>query len=173
MKKDDPMKKLITVFLFLVFLFGMQQGVDAHSTKGRIKVPLKKSSVTVDDMAFYIESYVHRKKYKELYEKSRNRFYVRDFIKVEQKEKEADVFFTVLDVKENRSFEDSMSFTRANDGTWVYMDEKKKNVEQVFTYVPKMTYYYNKYVLPVSCAGIILAGGIFIFFRVRRLKEKS
>ena len=167
------MKKLITVFLFLVFLFGMQPSVDADSTKGRIKVPLKKSSVTVDDMAFYIEFYVHRKKYKELYEKSRNRFYLKDFIKVEQKEREADVFFTVLDVKENRSFEDSMSFTRANDGTWVYMDEKKKNVEQVFTYVPKMTYYYNKYVLPVSCAGIILAGGIFIFFRVRRLKEKS
>ena len=168
------MKRLIIVFLALAILAGMQTGADAHSTKGRIKIFLKKNIITVDDMAYYIEPYVHRKKYKGKYKKSKNRFYVRDFIKVEQKNGSADVFFTVLDVKENRTFEDSMAFTRNRDGTWLHIDEEGTKIAQVYTYVDKKGYYYKKYVLPGSCAGIVLAGGILIFFRIRkRLKERS
>ena len=168
------MKRSIIVFLALVILFGMQAGADAHSTKGRIKILLGKDVIAVDDMAYYIEPYVHRKKYKGKYKKSKNRFYVKDFIKVEQKEESADVFFTVLDVKENRTFEDSMAFARNRDGTWSHIDEEGTKIAQVYTYVDKKGYYYKKYVFPGSCAGIVLAGGILIFFRIRkRLKERS
>ncbi len=168
------MKRLIIVFLALVILFGMQTGADAHSTKGRMKILLEKDVITVDDMAYYIEPYVHRKKYKGEYEKSKNRFYVKDFIKVEQKDGSADVFFTVLDVKENRNFGDSMAFARNRDGTWSHIDEEGTKIAQVYTYVDKKGYYYKKYVLPGSCAGIVLAGGVLIFFRIRkRSKERS
>lgn len=172
--RREPVKGLRILFLALAIQFGMQAGADAHSTKGGMKILLEKDIVRVDDMAYYIEPYVHRKKYKEKYKKSKNRFYVRDFIKVEQKDESADVFFTVLDVKENRTFKDSMAFTRNMDGTWSHIDEEGKNIAQVYTYVDKKGYYYKKYVLPGSCAGIVLAGGILIFFRIRkRLKERS
>ncbi len=166
------MKKIIITFFVLAILFGIQTGAHAHSTKGRIKILLEKKTVTVDDMAYFIESYVHRQKYKGKYEKSKNRFYVKDFIKVEQKDGTAEVFFTVLDVKKSRTFEDFMSFVRNTDGIWGYVNESGAEVAKVYTYVKKTSYYYKKYVLPVSCTGLVLAGGGFIFIRMRRKRSK-
>jgi len=161
------MKRSILLLLALVFLFGTVTVADAHSTKGRKKVFLKKDVITKDDMAYYIESYVHRKKYKDLYEKSNNRFYVEDFTKVEQKDKTADIFFTVLDVKNNKTFKDSMHFKKSSKGIWVHIDENKKNIGQVYTYISKKKSY-SKYTVFFHCIVIALGAGIFIFMRIKR-----
>ena len=166
------MKRLIVAFLTLTILIGMQTGADAHNAKGRMKILLKKDVIAVNDMAYYIKPYVHKKKYKGKYKKNKSRFYVKDFIKVKQKKESVDVFFTVLDVKENRTFEDSMAFTRNRDGTWFHIDEEGRKIAQVYAYVDKKSYYYKKYVLPGSRAGMVLAG-IFIFFRVRKRLNKN
>ncbi len=166
------MKKSILLLLALAFLLGTVTAADAHSTKGRKKIFLKKDVITKDDMAYYIESYVHRKKYKGLYKKSNNRFYVEDFTKVEQKDKTADLFFTVLDVKNNKIFKDSMHFKKNSKGIWVHIDENKKNIGQVYTYISKKEYY-AKYTAPFYWTVIILASGIFIFIRIKKYLKKN
>ncbi len=45
----------------LCLLLGWQDISAAHSTKGRVRVVLKKSSITADDVAYYIEPYVFEK----------------------------------------------------------------------------------------------------------------
>ena len=161
------------MFLAPVILFGMQTSADAHSAREGMKILLKKDIIiAANDMAYYIKPYVHRKKYKGKYEKSKSRFYVKDFIKVKQKKESIDVFFTVLDVKENRTFEDSMAFTKNGDGTWSHFDEKRRKIAQVYTYVDKKSYYYKKYVLPGSRAGMVLSG-IFLFFMVNKRLNKN
>ncbi len=165
------MKRLILLFAALAFLFGTGTFANAHSTKGRKKVFLEKDVITKDDMAYYIESYVHRKKYKDLYEKSSNRFYVEDFTKVEQKDKTADVFFTVLDVKNNKIFKDSMHFEKNNNGIWTYM-YKNKNMGQVYTYI-SIKDYYAKYTDPFYWTLIALASGIFIFMKIKKYLKKN
>ena len=166
------MKKSILLLLALMFLFGTVTAADAHSTKGRKKVFLKKDIITTDDMAYYIESYIHRKKYKHLYKESENRFYIKDFLEVKQKDGTAEVFFTVLDVKNNRVFGDFMSFKKGNDGIWLHVDTNN-NTKKVYTYVSKKGYY-AKYMEPFYLTVIILAFGIFIFIRAKEyLKKKA
>jgi hypothetical protein len=129
----------------------------AHSTKGRLKVPLAKGIVGVDDVAYFVESYVHRELYKEKYEKSKTRFYVREFTGVDQQNDIAEIRFIVLDAKGNTTFTDSMRISRDEDGVWRYRPQQGAASLEVYTYVPKWRHYYEHYIFPASGAGIFLA----------------
>ena len=108
----------------LCLLLGWQSIAAAHSTKGRVWVVLKKSSITADDTAYYIEPYVFEKKYRDKYEKSYNRFSVAEFLDVRQKDGTARISFTVLDWITKDKFEDYMLFKRNPDKTWSHIDDK-------------------------------------------------
>lgn len=92
----------------------------AHSAKGRIKIALKKVAIEIDDIAYFAESYVHRQLYKKRFEKSKRRFYVKEFIAVDQSGDQVNIRFTVLDVKEHSTFDDTMMIERDKDGIWYY-----------------------------------------------------
>jgi hypothetical protein len=170
-------KKMAVLVLFLLtaVLIGPLAVVPAlaHSTKGRIKIPLKKASIMIDDIAYFAESYVHRQLYKNWFEKSKRRFYVRDFIAVEQNGDRAKVRFTVLDNKEKSTFEDKMVIERDKDGIWYFRPKDGGERVEIYTYVRKWGYYYNTYVLPISIVGIAAAAGLLGVIQIRkRVKRK-
>lgn len=158
---------LSALCLFFLVTVSFPPDSMAHSTKGRIKISLSKKLPTVDDFAYFMESYVHRQFYIGKFEKPDKRFYVKDFKRVEHKGNTATVHFITLDNKEKSSFDDKMTFQRRSDGVWFYTEPTGKEVT-VYTYVMKWGYYYNKYIFPLSLFG--LAAGIvaLIFLFIRR-----
>ena len=143
----------------------------AHSTKGKTKVPLTKNVLGVDDVAYYMERYVTKTKYKDRFKISKNRFYVRKFNEIKQDGKTAEVFFTVLDMKEKDGFfDDSMVFKRDNNGGWINMEAPN---DEVYTYIGTKVYYAKKYGVGVSLGGLALCGlgGFFFRFAKKRKTE--
>ncbi|MCG8552942.1 MAG: hypothetical protein MI799_21250 [Desulfobacterales bacterium] len=168
------MKKI--VLLCLVLVLGFQTQVMAHSTKGRLKVPLDKDVLTIDDIAYFFESFVHREFYKGKYEKPDKRFYVNEFLGVDQEAGKAVVRFRTLDmskglkpkeIKQGRgTFEDQATIIRLLSGVWA-IEAPGGELVQMYTYVPKWGYYYGKYVMPISVAGIVLGVGILVLLRFK------
>ena len=145
----------------------------AHSTKGRIKVQLTKATPTVDDMAYFIEYYVHKVKYAKQYKNTKNRFYLREFLRIDQEGDTAEVFFTVQDFKANKRFDDSLRFVRNQDHTWSCIQADGEIGPPIYTYMKKYDYYSQKYILPVATAGLMLAGGVFVYLRIKRKGKKK
>lgn len=153
----------------LCLLLGWQGIAAAHSTKGRVRVVLKKSSITADNAAYYIEPYVFEKKYKDKYERSYNRFGVAKFLNVEQKDGIARVSFVVLDWITKDKFEDYMLFKRNPDKTWSHIDDKGNVIHSgIKTWVKKRTIF-EKVVVWISPV-VILAGLSFLIYRRRTRK---
>lgn len=69
------MKKLLLLNIALFFVLVSANSSAAHSTKGRVKVPLNKDKLTINDIAYFAESYVHRHLYNDKYKKTKKRFY--------------------------------------------------------------------------------------------------
>ena len=163
------MNRWIVIVVAICLLLGWQSIAGAHSTKGRVRVVLKKSTVTVDDLAYYIEAYVFQEKYKDRYEKSANRFGVADFLNVEQKGGIARVSFVVLDWITKKKIEDYMLFKKNPDETWSHIDDKGHVISEITTYVKKQTTF-QKLLTPVG-SGVILAGLLLVAYQ--RLKKRS
>lgn len=162
-------KRMIMTLMAAMLMVALATGSAwAHSTKGRIKIQLTKESVTVDDMAYFIEYYVHKVKYAEKYENIKNRFYLKEFERIEQDGESAEVFFTVHDFRKDVSFDDSVKFIRDKDHAWSYIRENGEVGEPIYTYVKKTDYYGEKYVFPVAGVGLVLALGAFVFLRFKR-----
>jgi hypothetical protein len=170
MKRHPGICLTVILVLAAVLFFGSTAAAWAHSTKGRIKIPLDKTEVGIDDVAYFVESYVHRQLYKDRYAQSKRRFYVKEFVRVEQKDRQAVVRFIVLDLKENASFPDAMTIERGTDGVWRYPPENGPAPVEIYTYVMKWGYYYKRYVLPISAAG---AGLALFFLAVLRLRNRK
>jgi hypothetical protein len=160
----------VVVLLVAVWQIGPAQ---AHSTKGRKKVPLKKEILGIDDIAYFAESYVHRHLYKNRFEKPERRFYVKEFIAVEQEGSRARIRFIVLDLKENTTFEDVMTIVRGLDGSWYYQPDRDAKRVELYTYVKKWAYYYKTYVVPGSVAGITLGLGSLGVLRARKRNKQT
>ncbi|ABA88130.1 type IV pilus biogenesis protein PihB [Syntrophotalea carbinolica DSM 2380] len=161
-----------TLLLFLFLLGGSAVCAQANETKGRIRIPLSRGTIGIDDVAFFAKSYVHRQMYRERYADSKGRFYITQFLGVDQKGKEADIRFIVLDVKRNNEFPASMSISRGGDGVWRYRSENGNVSVEIYTYVMKWTYYYQRYLLPVSASGLVLAAGLLVYLRLGKGKKK-
>lgn len=159
------MTKRLCLVLALVILTQVQ--ARAHSTKGRIKIPLTKAVLEIDDIAYFTESYVHRVMYADRFEKAKKRFYVNTFLDIRQVGKKAVIRFRTLDFKEKKKFEDQITLHRADGGQWVLKRPGQEPVP-VYTYVKKTGYYYQKYVVPVSWAGLALGLGVLGVLRFRK-----
>lgn len=158
--------QIISIMAILAFTVALD--ARAHSTKGRVKVPLDKDELCVDDLAYYVESYVHRHLYKGKKEPSKQRFYVKEFIRLDQLDKRATIHFEVLDNKTKGNFKDAMVFVQQPDGQWVNPQPAAPRLKPVFTYVAKNSYRYKKYVLPLSGVGLAVGGVVLLMLRVRR-----
>ena len=165
------MKKNVVISLVCLLIIALSGSAFAHSTKGRIKIPLSKKTLEIDDVAYFMESYVHRHFYKGKYEKAEKRFYVNKFLKIDQDRNEAMVYFKTLDNKTKKIFDDKMLLHRQPCGVWVYVGSDE--IRPMYTYVKKTGYYYKKYVLPISSGGIFLAVCVLGFLRFRKRKQKS
>lgn len=141
---------------------------EPHSTKGRIKIPLEKAVLEIDDVAYFFESYVHRQLYRDRYEQSRRRFYVKEFLRIDQDGPRATVHFLTLDVKEKRDFPDRMHIRRGSDGVWTWTPAEGESPVALYTYVRKWGYYYQKIILPVSAVGLVLTAVFWVWLRFKR-----
>lgn len=167
------MKKALSGILVCLIMIVAAVSAEAHSTKGRIRVSLDKEVIGIDDIAYFAESYVHRQLYKLKFEKSKRRFYVKEFDRVAQKGGRAEIYFTVLDMKENATFDDMMTLVRKKSGVWSYTPEGGGPPVEVHTYVDKWGYYYEKYLFPTSACGLAAALCGFVLIRVRKRKGEK
>jgi len=115
----------------------------AHSTKDRVKIPLNFGQPGVDDVAYFVESYVHRDLYSDKTSATENRFVVKDFIAMEQSGDTAVVRFITLDKKDNSNFEGSMALARGAGGIWRYQPKDGGEPLEVFTYVTRARYHWE------------------------------
>jgi len=162
-------RTLLLGTLLAILLAGFAGQAQAHSTAGRVKVDLDWAEPTVDDFAFFIESYVHRELYRGVYEQWEKRFYVKEFTGVELQPGGALVRFATLDQKLRRDFADEMRFGRGEDGVWYHPAADGGQV-RVYSYIPKWRHYYQTYILPGSAAGLVLA--LFALLLVRRRRRR-
>ncbi len=140
MRKENVCAALLLAVFGLLALAGPAL---AHSTKDRVKMPLNFSQPGVDDVAYFVESYVHRELYSDGTSGTENRFVVREFTAVEQDGDTAVVRFITLDKKGNRNFEDSMTLTRGAGGVWQYQPKGGGEPLEVFTFVTKTRYHWE------------------------------
>lgn len=166
--------KVIRIFAMVIPALLLTPSVEAHSTAGRIKVPLEKERLEVDDLAYFVEPYVNQEKYRGQFEQFKNRFAVREFDRVVQHGSRAEIFFKVLDFKEkDRTFPDSMGFGRDGEGRWFYTGEDGER-QPVFTYVGKNRYYIEKYAFQASAVGFVLSiAFLMVLRRSRRSREQA
>jgi len=156
----------------LALLLALSDTAMAHSKKGRMKIDLTVEEPTVNDFAFFIESYVNKELYRDKFDKWDSRFYVKDFKTVEHKDNRATVSFIVLDTKERSDFDDSMTFEREENGIWFYHTPKGEHIK-VYTFVMKGAYYYRNYVLPFAIPGMVLSVcGLGTLFFLRKRKSR-
>lgn len=166
------MKTGIISMLCLALVLIASGTSQAHSTKGRMKIDLALEQPTVNDFAYFMESYVNKELYRGKFDKWENRFYVKDFKAVELKGNQAVVSFIRLDVKEKQDSDESMTFTREKDGIWYYYPSTGERVK-VYTFVMKWAYYYQTYVLPISISGLIVSAcGLGALHFMRRRKSR-
>ncbi len=126
------MRATLLLFAVGLLLLCMAGGAVAHNTKGLMKAPLKKDTLTINDVAFFVESYVMR----QLYEDKNSRFIVKDFVSVKQEGRKAVIAFEVFDKKDVRSFPEKMTIEQGSDSVWSYRPESGDPVV-MFTFVPK------------------------------------
>ncbi|MBM9536581.1 hypothetical protein [Desulfobulbus alkaliphilus] len=161
-----------TLALTLILILGGGDAAQAHSTEGRVRIDLSLKQPGVDDFAYFMEYYVHNELHRDREPQWKGRFYVKTFDRVEREGNRAVVYFDTLDLKNRTDFADSMTFARGSDGLWRYTSEEGEQLV-VYTYVTKVTYYYQKFVLPLSIAGLSLAVIGLGLLRLRRKRRQQ
>ncbi len=157
---------------FIILVLTVSQ-VCAHSTKGRIKVPLDKAVIDVDDVAYFAESFVYRQLYNDNTRETQNRFFIREFTGIDCKNGTAQVSFVVLDKKNNDIFNDTLDFKRDKNKIWYYHPPGSFQPIEIFTYVPKNSYYLKKYGLFISMAAVAVFFGLLMMFRFYKNMKTS
>jgi hypothetical protein len=170
----DVLRLLGAAGIVWLFLMAVAPGVLAHSTQGRIKVPLEKEMITVDDAAYFIEAYVYRHLYTDKTSATKDRFFVRDFLGLEQDGQTAAVHFMVLDKKTNAAFADKIEIRRAENGVWHYQSPEGAGPIEIFTYVLKGQYYREKYgvLIIIASAALLFALLVTAVYLKKRAKTK-
>jgi hypothetical protein len=167
--KTSPVKIFgLLCFLGCVILAGTFSPASAHSTKGRVKVPLDKEVITVDDAAYFAESRVHRHLYDDKTRETQNRFFVKDFIGLAFKDGKAEVRFQVLDKKTNETFEDSLTIARGENGIWLYRPSGGGAPIEVYTYVSRQGSLLHRHAKWIFAAAAVLCAGILLRDRYRK-----
>ena len=161
---------LIMSAMMIIVLWAWTGIAYAHSTEGRVKVPLDQANPTYDDFAYFIEPYVNQEKYKGVHKPHTGRFYPmdNDEMTFETTGREALATFEVLDVRGDKRFMDTMRFVRGDDGIWRYM-EAEGGPREVYTYIPRSSYIMGTYIQPAAMIGLPL---LLVFLVVLRLKKK-
>lgn len=139
----STIKAIATIMWILLAVLLTSGQAFAHSTADRVKVPLQEKQPSVDDVAYFVESYVHRQLYSDNTPATENRFVVKNFIGVEHAGDTALVRFVTLDKKDNKSFDDSMSIRRGSSGVWGYTSKDGGEPLEIHTYVTKTRYYWE------------------------------
>lgn len=164
----------ITALLSLLFLLVIWAApASAHSTKGRVKAPLSKAEIGINDVAYFVESYVHRSLYSEREGGRQERYYVKDFISIKREGARARIDFTVLDKKDSRSFPGTMTIQRGGDGVWRYRPESGGAAVEVFTFVKKGALTSREEKAALSITGFVAAAGLIAVIRNRRRKKTA
>jgi uncharacterized protein YsxB (DUF464 family) len=168
----DVSRLLWAAGIVWLFLMAGAPGVLAHSTQGRIKVPLEKEMVTVDDAAYFIEAYVYRHLYTDKTSGTKDRFFVREFLGLEQDGQTAVVHFMVLDKKTNAAFADKIEIRRAENGVWHYQPPEGVAPIEIYTYVLKGHYYREKYgvLIIIASAALLFALLVTAVYLKKRAK---
>ncbi|GAB6096244.1 hypothetical protein JCM14469_24970 [Desulfatiferula olefinivorans] len=149
-----------SMLCLLVLIACLPTSALAHSTKGRVKVPLSLDRPGVDDVAFYVESCVHRTLYDDGTAGTKNRYVVDRFLGVDQAGDRLTVTFAVLDKKTNGTVDGDLTLLRGEDGIWRHRLKGRVLPVEVHTYVTAGTYYWNAYgnvitlILGVSGVGL-------------------
>ncbi|OPY70698.1 MAG: hypothetical protein A4E57_00315 [Syntrophorhabdaceae bacterium PtaU1.Bin034] len=166
--------RTLTTFAALLCLLALCTGtVFAHSTKGRVKAPLTKSTITINDVAYFVESYVLRHFYADAGGDNNHRFYVRDFVSLKQEGNHAQIDFVVLDKKENRSFPGSMTIRRNAGGTWEHVPKPGAPPVEVFTFVKKGAMTPGQQRVGIFVCVCILFSVVFVKLRSRRKRQAA
>jgi hypothetical protein len=165
------MKKVF--FLMFIFLL-VHASAFAHSTAGRIKTDLKKTNPAIDDFAYFSEPYVTHHLFFEQTKDSKKkmRFFLKEFKNIRIENRKAFIEIVVLDIKNHSTFPHTLEFERDKSGFWHFNSSDNEKIK-VFTYVTKGSYYYNKYILPVSFIGLLFFAGFFIFIKFKRKKLEN
>lgn len=163
------MKNTLILGLVTLLVLSITGTALSHSTKGRIKIPLEKKKLEIDDIAYFFESYVHRELYKDKFEKAEKRFYVNKFHNLRQDGNTAVINFRTLDNKTKEKFDDQVVIQRLDNGVWAYTNGQESR--EMYTYVMKTGYYYKKYVMPVSVAGIVISIAFLAVHRTIKRKK--
>lgn len=160
------MKKKIGLFL-IIFLFGALSQVYGHSTKGRLKIDLKKDKPGINDFAYFTEPYVTRKLFIDKYKKTKMRFFVKSFDKLDLIKNSAHLEITVLDISNNETFPYKLFFTRDESEQWNLQKNNNEKIP-VFTYVKKWPYYYRVYIIPFAELGLVAALIFLVYIRIKQ-----
>ncbi|WP_282755822.1 hypothetical protein [Desulfuromonas thiophila] len=166
------MRAVVWLGTLLVALLLLQVAPAEAHVRGKwtLKVDLNKSTPTYDDFAFFIESYVHRELYLRRFDQPERRFYVAEFLRVEQQGDALQVHFRVIDNRLKKHFDDSMAFVRRGDGVWVYRDDRGVDLP-VYTYENWYSYYERSWRLPYWYGGAAaVLAGFLLLSRRRRLR---
>jgi len=167
------MRILAMVVSLLCLLVVCAGPASAHSTKGRVKAPLSKADPGINDVAYFVESYVHRVLYSKAAGGGQERYYVKDFISMKRERDRARIDFTVLDKKEHRSFPETMTIERGGDGVWVYRPESGGTPVVVFTFVKKGALTPREEKAALSITGFLVAAGLIAVIWNRKRKRKA
>ncbi len=104
-----------------------------HSTAGLKKQTLKTENLNVDDVAYYLERAVGKRRD----ETGRNsRFYIDDFLRIEQQNGLAHVYTNILDQKTSDLTEEIFLLKKNSDGSWSHVTENGEVISaQIYHYV--------------------------------------
>lgn len=171
MKNNSWQRVAQAWILCLVILAAACAPALAHSTKGRMKVPLRKATLTIDDVAYFMESHVNRGLYDDGTNDTKNRFIVEEFIELTHGGNDAVVRFRVLDKKSNTTFEDKLSIERHDSGVWQYHPDIGGPSLEVYTFVPRSAYLWRKQG-PILLLLAVVGGCVWLGARLRRLWRK-
>ena len=157
------MKRFAALWVAVSLLMGSSVAM-AHSTQGRKKILLKSDHPTVEEVSYYVESYVNRKMLAKEFPDSDNRFISEEVLRVvpviehhgdhDHHGEEIEVITRILDKKTRKRFERAIVLERSENGVWV---NEAHGDEAVHTYVNRTWYNYTHYFLPLLGIAVFLS----------------
>jgi hypothetical protein len=151
------MKQAGILIIFFLLAFQCSEAL-SHVPKGTRQLLLDEDVLTVDDVANHLMLHVLKDKYRDQFEDSQSRFFLKEFKEIRREKDMAEVFYVVLDAVESRRFEDSTVFRRNKEGIWINTEVPDK---EVIKYEKESAYYYRKLVVP-PLKLMVLVGLVYL-----------